>query len=126
MKFFQSTASRGRQGEDSALDFLLDKGMRLIERNYLCRLGEIDLIMHDKDAIVFVEVRYRSSQAFGGAINSVDQRKQAKLIKCAQHFIANCLEKKLTEPSFRFDVIAISPVQSNDGIQWIINAFDEF
>jgi putative endonuclease len=112
----------GKLAEDSALTFLKQKGLRLLKRNYHTRFGEIDLIMEDKEHIVFVEVRYRSSSAFGGALSSVDARKQSKLIKCAQHYIA-------TEPTrlgFRFDVIAISPSTSQHEIQWIPNAFDEF
>lgn len=112
----------GQQGEDLALHFLEHKGLTLIQRNYRSRFGEIDLVMQDNEYTVFVEVRFRSSNDFGGALSSVDRRKQSKLIKCAQQYITN-------EPShrdFRFDVIAISPTSSEHEIQWITNAFDEF
>ena len=112
----------GEQGENQALLFLQQKGLKLLKRNYRSRYGEIDLIMEDNEHIVFVEVRLRSSNDFGGALASVDRRKQSKLIKCAQQYIAN-------EPNrlgFRFDVIAISPSSSQHEIQWITNAFDEF
>ncbi len=112
----------GQQGEDLALKFLQQKGLTLIQRNYRSRLGEIDLVMKDQEHIVFVEVRFRSSPDFGGALFSVDRRKQSKLIKCAQHYIVNTAGQH----SFRFDVIAISPSASQHEIQWIPNAFDEF
>ncbi len=113
---------RGQRAEDLALVFLKQKGLRLIDRNYRTRLGEIDLIMKDERHIVFVEVRFRSSNQFGGAAMSVDRRKQKKLIRCAQHYIAN----SSTNLGFRFDVVAISPSNTQHEIQWITNAFDEF
>jgi len=112
----------GQQGEELALKFLLQEGLTLILKNYHNKFGEIDLIMEDKEHTVFVEVRFRSSADFGGALSSIDRRKQTKLIKCANQYIAN-------EPShlgFRFDVIAISPTSGQHKIQWITNAFDEF
>lgn len=112
----------GQQNEDLALDFLQKKGLTLIQRNYRSRYGEIDLVMQDKAHIVFVEVRFRSSNEFGGALMSVDRHKQSKLIKCAQQYMA----KESSRLDFRFDVIAISPASSQHDIQWITNAFDEF
>lgn len=78
--------------------------------------------MEDTEHIVFVEVRLRSSNSFGGALASVDKRKQSKLIKSAHHYIATLT----TTLGFRFDVVAISPSASQHEIQWISNAFDEF
>jgi putative endonuclease len=112
----------GQQGEDLALKFLQQKGLTLIQRNYRSRFGEIDLIMEDKKHVVFVEVRLRSSTNFGGALFSVDRRKQAKLIKCAQQYMST----ESSRLDFRFDVIAISPSAKQHEIQWITNAFDEF
>ena len=112
----------GQHNEDLALRFLQKKGLALIQRNYRSRYGEIDLVMQDKRHIVFVEVRFRSSKNFGGALLSVDHRKQAKLIKCAQQYMVN----ESSRLDFRFDVIAISPASSQHDIQWITNAFDEF
>ncbi len=112
----------GQQGEKLALHFLQQKGLILLSKNYHNKFGEIDLIMQDKTHVVFVEVRFRSSESFGGALSSVNRRKQGKLIKCANHYIAN----QSSELGFRFDVIAISPTSSQHKIQWIANAFDEF
>lgn len=124
MRSSTNTSKLGQQHEDLALTFLLKKGLTLVERNYRSRFGEIDLIMQDqKKCIVFIEVRFRSSQRFGGAAASVDYKKQSKLIKCAQQFIAN----DTVDQAMRFDVIAISPTKDNSyAIQWITNAFDEF
>ncbi|MBL4743473.1 MAG: YraN family protein [Cycloclasticus sp.] len=118
----QSSQSLGQQGEDLALKFLQTKGLQLEQRNYRSRFGEIDLIMQDSEHIVFVEVRLRSSNDFGGALSSVDRRKQRKLIKCAQQYMMT----EQTPLGFRFDVIAISPSTPQHEIQWITNAFDEF
>ena len=112
----------GLEAEDLALGYLQQQGLSLIERNYRSRYGEIDLIMRDQQHIVFVEVRFRSSQRYGGAISSVDIHKQRKLIKCAQQYIANTPSRL----GFRFDVLAISPSSQQHDIQWLTNAFDEF
>ena len=109
-------------GEEIALDFLRQLGFRLLERNYRNRFGEIDLVMQDDGFIVFVEVRLRSSTNFGGALDSIDYHKRSKLIKCAQHYIANDSGRN----DFRFDVVAISPNKTRHEIQWLTNAFDEF
>jgi len=112
----------GLEAEDLALGYLQQQGLSLLERNYRSRYGEIDLIMRDQQHIVFVEVRFRSSQRYGGAISSVDIHKQRKLIKCAQQYIANTPSRL----GFRFDVLAISPSSQQHDIQWLTNAFDEF
>lgn len=111
--------SAGRQAEDRALAYLQAQGLVLVERNYRCRGGEIDLIMREGAHIVFVEVRYRASQGFGGALASVGTRKQARLILAASHFLA---AKRLDSPA-RFDVVAVSPGQGGLAIQWIKDAF---
>ena len=107
---------KGKKAEDVACSFLQRNGLLLIERNYHCRFGEIDLIMQDSDSLVFVEVRYRSSSKFGDAIESVDANKRRKLVFAANHYLQNT---SLDQPS-RFDVVALSPDQTP---QWICNAF---
>ncbi|CAI8868429.1 YraN family protein [Methylocaldum szegediense] len=110
---------KGRIAEDEALNFLQMQGLRLIERNYRCRYGEIDLIMEDGRAIVFVEVRYRRSSQFGGALESVDRRKQAKLLASAVHFLR---EKRMDRPA-RFDVAALAPANGGLTVKWVKDAF---
>jgi putative endonuclease len=113
---FWNKRERGRQGEDDALAYLLLQGLVLLERNYLCKGGELDLIMRDGTAIVFVEVRLRSSAAFGGALASITPAKQRRMVVAAQSW----LQGKKTLPPCRFDALAI------DGghISWLKNILD--
>ncbi|MFX7820786.1 YraN family protein, partial [Acinetobacter baumannii] len=74
-------------GEDAALVYLQQQGLRLLERNWRCKAGEIDLIMQDDATLVFVEVRRRKNDRFGGAAASVTWHKQQKLIRAAQWYL---------------------------------------
>ena len=112
----------GREAEACALRHLQAHGLQLIARNWLCKRGELDLVMLDGDTVVFVEVRYRRHAAWGGALESVDARKQQKLIKTAQLFLQN--ESRWTRNPCRFDVIAIAPAGQTQDLNWIRNAFD--
>lgn len=109
--------NKGDLAEQEAKNFLIKQGLKFVDQNYSCKLGEIDLIMEDKETLVFVEVRFRASNAFGGAAASVSQSKQNKIIKTATHYLVahNLYEKRST----RFDVIACS----NNDTQWIQGAF---
>lgn len=114
---------QGAAGEALALEYLLRQGLELKEQNYTCRVGEIDLIMRHRDQLVFVEVRFRRQQAFGGAPATVDSRKQGKLIRSAHTYLQ---EHRLgNRISCRFDVVAISPADGKFDINWIRNAFTE-
>lgn len=106
----------GQAAEDKALDYLRGMGVTLVERNFRCRGGEIDLIMKDGATLVFVEVRKRSTPRYGGAAASVTTRKQGRLILAAQVF----LQRYTQPPPCRFDVIAID----DDRITWLRNAID--
>ena len=118
-RLFQPTNSLGAKAERDALIYLQKQGLSLICQNYYCRFGEIDIIMHDQDTLVFIEVRYRKNNNFGGALASITKRKQDKIIKTARHYLAQLDDI----PYCRFDVIAIEQ-QSNDPL-WIENAFLE-
>ena len=110
---------QGKKAEDIACSFLLQQGLILVERNYSCRFGEIDLIMRDHgDTLVFVEVRYRTSRKFGGPIESIDGNKRQKLIFTANHY----MQKNFLQQPSRFDVVALEPQQTP---VWISNAFFE-
>ena len=111
--------SAGQQAVDRALAYLETEGLSLVERNYRCRGGEIDLIMRDGGKLVFVEVRFRSDPRFGGALASVDLKKQGRLVHAAAHYLA---AKRIDRPS-RFDVVGVSPDQGKLAIQWIKDAF---
>jgi putative endonuclease len=93
----------GQDGEDDALKFLLKQGFVLQERNFRCKGGEIDLIMMDRDTLVFIEVRKRAISSFGGAAASIGSAKQRRLIIAAQVY----LQRYKSPPPCRFDVIAI-------------------
>lgn len=108
---------RGNGSEQLACTYLQASGLVLLERNYRLRTGEIDLIMRDGDVIVFVEVRYRKNQHYGGALASIDLRKQTRIIRTAQHF----LQYRAPYAQARIDVVA---VEGNNHINWIKNAFD--
>lgn len=114
--------ARGRAAEDAALGFLGSMGWTLVHRNYRCRRGEIDLVMRDGGSLVFVEVRARESDAFGGAAASIGRAKQRRLVAAARHFL-------MTHPGAarmpaRFDVVAISGSGGDRSPQWIRAAFD--
>jgi len=111
-------AAAGRAAEQRALDYLVRQGLRLRARNYQCRWGEIDLIMETGAAIVFVEVRYRTSGHYGGAAASVDRRKRGRLLRTASHYLAR---GNLGHRPARFDVIAAGP---REQIEWITGAFE--
>lgn len=111
---------KGSDAERCAEIFLLHQHLRLLERNYRCRFGEIDLIMRDGEVLVFVEVRLRTSLVFGGAAASITPVKQAKLLRTAQHYLAGF--KAI--PPCRFDAVLLSNSKGGK-IEWIKNAFGE-
>lgn len=104
----------GQDGEDHALKHLLKHGLVLLERNFLCKGGEIDLVMKEHDTLVFVEVRKRAASRFGGAIASITPAKQRRLTIAAQVY----LQRYKMPPPCRFDVIAIDSGELN----WLKNA----
>jgi putative endonuclease len=111
----------GQDAELEACAYLQKMGFILIEQNYSCKQGEIDLIMQDQDHIVFVEVRVRHNDELGNALESITRSKINKLIRAATHFLQS--EKCLYKVTSRFDVIAIQPVKGVMQLEWIKNAF---
>ncbi len=116
-------ARKGNRNEKRVETWLQRQGLRTVERNYHCRQGEIDLIMRSPDGtLVFIETRYREHRSHGGALASVDQHKQRRLINTARHYLAR--HSSAATGSCRFDVVAVGPERSElDGIEWIRNAF---
>jgi putative endonuclease len=103
----------GDEGEEQALQYLIAAGLSLVQRSFLCKGGEIDLIMRDQTSLVFVEVRKRASKQFGGAVASVTPAKQKRMVHAAQVY----LQRQKVIPACRFDLIAI-----DDGeITWLTN-----
>jgi putative endonuclease len=121
-----NTMMTGRTAEQLASEYLQKKGFRLLECNYRTKAGEIDLIMQDGEDLVFVEVRLRNNPHFGNAIDSIDQRKQQKIIKTANHYLSR--NNLIDKVNCRFDVIGISYPQTKAVIEWIQDAFpaDDF
>lgn len=119
LDFLSNRASKGKQAEKLACEYLLKQGLIFIEKNYYCRQGEIDLIMNDHNTLVFVEVRYRKNNHFGGAKESVTRSKQKKLRTTALHY----MQKHKQNSAARFDVIAITGEHSQCSFEWIQNAF---
>ncbi|MCP5351857.1 MAG: YraN family protein [Chromatiales bacterium] len=116
---------RGNAAEDLALAHLEARGLRLIERNYRCRQGEIDLILRDGATLVFAEVRYRAGDDFGGALASVTRVKQSKITLAALHYLQH--HPATARLAARFDVIGVSGTLSGAAprprIEWIRDAF---
>lgn len=119
----ENTTILGRRAEDLACRHLQSQGLELLERNYRCRAGEIDLVMLDGATLVLVEVRSRSGTAYGDSASTVGPRKQLRFTRAARHLL-------LTRPDYRrlaarFDVVAIDPGESASSprLTWIRDAF---
>ncbi len=112
-------SQRGRHAENIAAAFLQQQGLELVARNYRCRFGEIDLIARDGKTLVFVEVRMRSSNSFGGAAASITAAKRGKLTRAARHYLAGTTRM----PACRFDALLVSGADRS--VEWIKNAFGE-
>lgn len=111
--------SRGAIWEERALVFLQQQDLRLVKRNYRCKVGEIDLIMRDMAGrLIFVEVRARGDSAFGGAAASITARKKQRLIRAAAHYLLQAA----AVPVCQFDVVAFE----GDKLSWHRNAFDAY
>jgi len=111
----------GKQGEEIAIRFLTKKGYRILLRNYVCKMGEMDIIAREKETLVFVEVKTRTSTAFGPPQLAVNFAKQMQLSKVALYFLK---EKKLEDVKARFDVVAILLRSKGEEIELIKDAFD--
>jgi putative endonuclease len=111
----------GKKGEEIALRFLKKRGYRIIERNYVCKMGEMDIIAKEKDTLVFVEVKARTSTTFGPPQLAVNSSKQRQLSKVALNFLK---EKQIEDMKARFDVVAILLVPKGEEVELIKDAFD--
>ena len=117
-----TTVAVGSHWEKLALENLLRSGMQLIGKNFRCRMGEIDLVMRDKDCLVFVEVRYRKASRFASAAASVDYRKQRKLARAAAAFLGQYPQYR--NHTVRFDVVAFDATPDDQcTLQWLQDAF---
>ena len=116
---------QGKDAEVACCNYLKSFGLKLVEKNFNCRLGEIDIIMTDKNILVFVEVRFRKNNNFGGGLESITMTKQKKLRKTAELYLQQNNQYK----NARFDVVSMSTkTQTSNNKQeytfdWIKNAF---
>lgn len=113
-------SNEGARAEKLAAAFLARQGLTLVEQNYRCRFGEIDLILREGETLVFVEVRLRANPDFGGAAASITPAKREKLLKAARHYLAR-LERI---PPCRFDAVLLHDTAGRD-LEWIKNAVEE-
>lgn len=111
------TTKIGARAETDALAYLVAQGLTPVTTNYRSRFGEIDLILRDKDTLIFVEVRMRSSEQFGGAAYSITPDKRTRLIKTADHYLSQLRHM----PRCRFDVVLLGSGEQPK-IEWLRNA----
>jgi putative endonuclease len=111
----------GDRGEALALQHLQAAGLKLLQRNYRCKGGEIDLVMSDARTLVLVEVRFRNDRSFGGAAASVDSVKQQRLVRAAHHLLQT--HAAYRHYRARFDLVAIDGGDTRAEINWIKDAF---
>lgn len=111
----------GQAAEDAAARFLQTQGAQVLLRNYRCRCGELDIIARCGDELALVEVRTRSSEAFGGAAASVDAGKQRRLARAAARLLQ--MRPDLARLRVRFDVMAVEDPLGTPCIEWIKHAF---
>lgn len=116
-------ADSGQAAEDIAAAWLQRRGLRLLTRNFRCKAGEIDLILEDGDQLVFAEVRYRSSQAFGGAAASIDAKKRHRIIIAARYYLM-ARPAGTAERACRFDVVVLDRLDAA-AVEWLRDAFGE-
>ncbi|PIY20085.1 YraN family protein [Candidatus Desantisbacteria bacterium CG_4_9_14_3_um_filter_40_11] len=107
----------GQYGEEKAAKYLLKQGVKILEKNYRCGYGEIDIIAKDKDTLVFVEVKTRKTSTYLSPFLAVNKHKQLQISKVAVHYL---LEKKIQEMPCRFDVMIVV----DKDIDWIRGAFE--
>jgi putative endonuclease len=113
--------SVGKCGENIAIDFLKKNGYRILENNFRCRFGEIDIIAMEGKNISFVEVKTRTDNRFGSPKSAVDFRKQRKLSKMALLYLT---QKRLIDYPARFDVVSIRKIDRQTDIELVKNAFE--
>ena len=112
----------GDKAETLAFQFLVGRGLVPVHRNFTCRLGELDLVMRDESCLVVVEVRYRNCRSFVTAEQTIDRRKQGKLIRTAAMFLA--WNQRFATMPLRFDVVGIdADAHGETSINWIRDAF---
>ena len=113
-----SSRQVGSHYETLAIKYLEDNGLTITQRNYRCKLGEIDLIGEDREYLVFIEVKYRTTSNIGYSVEAVNYKKQRIISKCASYY---CMVNDIDQmKSIRFDVV----IFDGNEFEWIKNAFE--
>jgi putative endonuclease len=112
----------GRQAEVFALAWLQARGLKLIRTNFHCRFGELDLVMRDGNCLVIVEVRYRNSRHYGGAIATITRAKRLRIGRATRFLLQR--QPQLRRLALRFDVLALSGRLASPDIDWRRRAFN--
>lgn len=117
------TRELGKEAEQQACRYLQQQGLRIVQQNYYCRFGEIDIVAQHQNYLVFVEVRYRQGSQFGSAAESVTVHKQRRLLTAARSYLSKRVKY---EPPCRFDVIEVVGQPGEKWqFNWLKNAFQE-
>lgn len=111
----------GKKGEDIAVAYLKGEGYQILERNYRCPFGEVDIVAKDGNTIVFVEVKSRRSERFGDPQVAVGQEKQKKISMISLNYLQ---EMRIPSDNARFDVVAVKMFPEGTKVELIRNAFD--
>lgn len=114
---FKHSTEKGAYFERVAERHLSNFGLTLIERNFRCKFGEIDLIMREKETFVFIEVKYRQTEQYGGAVNSLSPTKMQRLRRTIAHY---CQQHRISDSPLRIDFVAIN---GDEHCQWIKNVY---
>lgn len=117
-----TAVDKGKQAEQTACRYLQQQGLKLLTSNYRSPHGELDLIMTEEQTLVFIEVRCRSNHRFGSAEETVDKKKQTKLIATALSYLQT--HTRLAKREIRFDVIAMTSPSDTTELRWIKHAFE--
>jgi putative endonuclease len=113
-----TTREIGEMGELQGINFLKKAGYKIVEKNFSVKAGEIDVIAKDKDYLVFVEIKFRTTREFGPPVEAVDKKKQNKIIRSALLYLK---ANRIIGANVRFDVLSIGPGENN--VELIKNAF---
>lgn len=122
LRFIKDHNQKGQQAEAIALNYLQNKGLQELQRNFSCKFGEVDLIMQDNEFLVFIEVRYRKKTQFGHPLETINVAKQKKIIKTIQYFLIKF--PQYSQLACRIDAVAINSQTGQEQIDWIKNAIE--
>ena len=118
----KNTFEKGRRAENLALGYLKNSNLKLLNRNYRSRHGEIDLIMQDGNQLIFIEVRSRASNYLASPAETIDSNKRSRIIRTSQQYIQE--NREISWKTCRFDVVTITGENKHKDIEWIKNAFE--